>query len=87
MRMADVILLVAQLELTSLRNVVRMLHTLGNEEGLGDKVKVIVNRVGSDDSDITLAKGGGNDRPADLLADAQRLPARCSAPAMPACRC
>ncbi|HYT88631.1 MAG TPA: response regulator, partial [Gemmataceae bacterium] len=28
MRMADVILLVAQLELTSLRNVVRMLHTL-----------------------------------------------------------
>src|SRR5262249_5508362 len=29
MRMADVILLVAQLELTSLRNVVRMLHTLG----------------------------------------------------------
>ncbi len=39
MRMADVILLVAQLELTSLRNVVRMLHTLGNEEGLGDKVQ------------------------------------------------
>src|SRR4029077_395913 len=35
MRMSDVILLIAQLELTSLRNVVRMLHTLGNEEGLG----------------------------------------------------
>jgi pilus assembly protein CpaE len=56
MRMSDVILLVAQLELTSLRNAVRMLHTLGNEEGLGDKVKVIINRVGSDDCDITLAK-------------------------------
>ena len=56
MRMSDVILLVAQLELTSLRNAVRMLHTLGNEEGLGDKVKLIINRVGSDDCDITLAK-------------------------------
>ncbi len=56
MRMSDVILLVAQLELTSLRNVVRMLHTLGNEDGLGDKVKVVVNRVGSEDGEITLKK-------------------------------
>src|SRR5262249_23542187 len=56
MRMSDVILLVTQLELTSLRNAVRMLHTLGQEERVGDKVKVIVNRVGSDDCDITLAK-------------------------------
>ncbi len=56
MRMSDVILLVAQLELTSLRNVVRMLHTMGNEEGLGEKVKVIINRVGSEEGDITLKK-------------------------------
>jgi pilus assembly protein CpaE len=56
MRMSDVILLVAQLDLTSLRNVVRTLHTLNQEEGLGPKVKVILNRVGSDDGDITLAK-------------------------------
>jgi pilus assembly protein CpaE len=56
MRMSDVILLVAQLELTSLRNVVRMLHTLGNEEGLGEKVKVVINRVGSEEGDITLKK-------------------------------
>jgi pilus assembly protein CpaE len=56
MRMSDVILLIAQLELTSLRNAVRMLHTLGNEDGLGDKVKLVINRVGSDDCDITLAK-------------------------------
>jgi pilus assembly protein CpaE len=56
MRMSDSILLVAQLELTSLRNAVRMLHTLGNEEGLGDKVKVVINRVGSEDCDISLAK-------------------------------
>jgi pilus assembly protein CpaE len=55
MRACDVILLVAQLELTSLRNVVRMLHTL-DEEGLGEKVKVVVNRVGSEEGDITLKK-------------------------------
>src|SRR5262249_43812108 len=56
MRMSDAVLLVAQLELTSLRNVVRMLHTLGNEDGLGEKVKVIVNRVGSEEGDISLKK-------------------------------
>jgi pilus assembly protein CpaE len=56
MRMADVILLVAQLELTSLRNVVRMLHTLGTEDGLGEKVKVVINRVGSEDGEISLKK-------------------------------
>jgi pilus assembly protein CpaE len=56
MRMADVILLIAQLELTSLRNVVRMLHTLGTEDGLGDKVKVVINRVGSEDGEISLKK-------------------------------
>lgn len=56
MRMADVVLLVAQLELTSLRNVVRMLHTLGSEEALAEKVRVVVNRVGSEDCDITLKK-------------------------------
>ncbi len=56
MRMADVILLVAQLELTSLRNVVRMLHALGSEEGLGEKVKVVLNRVGCAETEITLAK-------------------------------
>ncbi len=57
LRMADVILLVAQLELSSLRNVVRMLMTLGTEEGLSDKVKVIINRVGSTlEGDISLKK-------------------------------
>jgi len=37
LRMADVILLVAQLDLTSLRNVVRMLLTLGADEGTGEQ--------------------------------------------------
>jgi pilus assembly protein CpaE len=56
MRMADIVLLVAQLELTSLRNVVRMLHTFSSEEALAEKVRVVVNRVGSEDCDITLKK-------------------------------
>jgi pilus assembly protein CpaE len=55
LRMADVILLTAQLELSSLRNVVRMLLTLGNDEQLRDKVKVVLNRVGQE-ADITLRK-------------------------------
>ena len=55
LRMADVILLVAQLELTSLRNVVRMLLTLGNDEALANKVQIVLNRVGSD-NDISLKK-------------------------------
>lgn len=56
MRMSDTVILVAQLELTSLRNVVRMLHTMDKEEGLGEKVKVVMNRVGADDGDITMEK-------------------------------
>jgi pilus assembly protein CpaE len=53
--MADVILLVSQLELTSLRNTVRILLTLGTDPALGDKVRVVLNRVGSD-ADIGLKK-------------------------------
>jgi pilus assembly protein CpaE len=56
MRMADVILVVAQLELTSLRNVVRMTHALKAEDGLGEKVKVVLNRVGAPDCEISLKK-------------------------------
>jgi pilus assembly protein CpaE len=48
LRMSDVIILVAQLELSSLRNVVRLLLSLGNDQALADKVRVVLNRVGSD---------------------------------------
>ncbi len=48
LRMADTILLTAQLELSSLRNVVRIIHLLGSEDNLAEKVRVVVNRVGSD---------------------------------------
>jgi pilus assembly protein CpaE len=58
MRMADIILMVAQLELSSLRNVVRIMMTLNNEDGLSNKVKIVLNRVGCDffDGAISLKK-------------------------------
>lgn len=56
LRMSDAVLLVAQLDLTCLRNVVRMLHTFGAEEGLQEKIKTVINRSGMDDCEITLKK-------------------------------
>ena len=55
LRMADVILVIAQLELSSLRNVVRLLMTLGSDEALAHKVQVVLNRVGMD-TEIALKK-------------------------------
>lgn len=55
LHMADVILLVAQLELSSLRNVVRMMPTLESNPAIGEKVHIVLNRVGSD-GEITLKK-------------------------------
>jgi pilus assembly protein CpaE len=48
LRMSDTVLMTAQLELSSLRNVVRLMHCLGGEIGVADKMKVILNRVGCD---------------------------------------
>jgi pilus assembly protein CpaE len=58
LRLADMILLVAQLELSSLRNVVRMVHTLSNEENFGEKIRLVMNRVGSEfiEDGISLKK-------------------------------
>jgi pilus assembly protein CpaE len=59
LRMSSLILLVAQLELSSLRNVVRLIHSLSLEGDLGDKIRVVVNRAGmelSDDDGITVKK-------------------------------
>ncbi|VTR91724.1 response regulator receiver protein : Response regulator receiver protein OS=Pirellula staleyi (strain ATCC 27377 / DSM 6068 / ICPB 4128) GN=Psta_2077 PE=4 SV=1: Response_reg: AAA_31 [Gemmata massiliana] len=58
LRMADVIMLVAQLELSSLRNVVRLIHCMSGEEGLADKIRVVINRQGSDsvEEGISLKK-------------------------------
>ncbi|WP_088254922.1 AAA family ATPase [Fimbriiglobus ruber] len=50
LRMADMIVLVAQLELSSLRNVVRLIHWMSSlpDENLAEKVRVVVNRVGAE---------------------------------------
>lgn len=58
LRMADQILLVAQLELASLRNVVRLIHCLSAEDDLADKIRVVINRQGADtvEEGISLKK-------------------------------
>jgi len=56
LQMADHILLVTQLDLPCLRNVVRLLMSLAEMDGLDKKVKVIVNRVGLEAGQISLKK-------------------------------
>jgi pilus assembly protein CpaE len=58
LRLSDMILLVTQLELSSLRNVVRMVHTLSAEGDLGDRIRVVVNRAGAENMEdgITIKK-------------------------------
>jgi pilus assembly protein CpaE len=48
LRMADLILLTSQLELTSIRNAVRILHNMKDGEDMSPKVRMVLNRVGSD---------------------------------------
>jgi pilus assembly protein CpaE len=55
MQSSDTIVMVTQLDLPSLRNVVRMSQFL-DEQGLGDKIRIIVNRIGLEDSQISLSK-------------------------------
>lgn len=56
LEMATHILLVTQLDLPCLRNVVRLMTSFGEMEGIADKVKIVVNRVGLDSGQITLKK-------------------------------
>jgi pilus assembly protein CpaE len=53
MQMSDHLLIVTQLDLPCLRNIVRILTSLENHEGLSNRVKVIVNRVGLDKAQIS----------------------------------
>jgi pilus assembly protein CpaE len=55
MQVSDVTLLVTQLDLPCLRNVVRMLQFLDERE-LSSHLKVVVNRVGLADAQISLSK-------------------------------
>ncbi len=54
--MSDVILVVVQLELNCLRNTARLIRLLHQFDGLADRVKLVVNRSGSIDSEISLKK-------------------------------
>lgn len=56
LQVANHVLLVAQLDLPCLRNVVRLLMSLGEMENLSDKIKVVVNRVGLESGAISLKK-------------------------------
>jgi Flp pilus assembly protein, ATPase CpaE len=55
MEISNHILVVTQLDLPCLRNVVRINQFL-DEQGLGEKIRVIVNRVGLGDTQISLGK-------------------------------
>lgn len=50
------VLLVTQLDLPCLRNVVRLMLSFNEIEGLKEKVRIIVNRVGLDSGQISLKK-------------------------------
>ncbi|HTQ38685.1 MAG TPA: response regulator [Pirellulales bacterium] len=56
LEMATDVLLVTQLDLPCLRNVVRLMMSFGEIEGLKEKVKIIINRVGLDAAQISLKK-------------------------------
>ncbi len=56
LEMANDVLLVTQLDLPCLRNVVRLMMTFGEMEGLKDKIKIIVNRAGLENGEISVKK-------------------------------
>jgi len=56
MEASDAILLITQLDLPSLRNVVRLLQFFDQQETLAEKVRVVVNRLGLQDTQISLSK-------------------------------
>jgi len=56
LELAQQILLVTQLDLPCLRNVVRLLMSFGETDGLKDKVKIVVNRAGLEAGQISLKK-------------------------------
>ena len=53
---ATQILLVTQLDLPCLRNAVRLMTSFNQMEGLADKVKIVINRVGLEAGQITIKK-------------------------------
>jgi pilus assembly protein CpaE len=56
MQLANRVLLVTQLDLPCLRNVVRLLMSFEEIDGLSEKVEIVVNRAGLDSGQISLKK-------------------------------
>jgi pilus assembly protein CpaE len=56
MELSDRVLLVTQLDLSCLRNVVRVTQFLEHFPGVKDKVEIVVNRMGLEDGDISMNK-------------------------------
>ena len=56
LRAADQILMVTQLDLPCLRNMVHLLVSLEEYEGLAEKLKIVVNRAGLESGQISLKK-------------------------------
>jgi pilus assembly protein CpaE len=54
--MADVILMVIVLDLTCLRNTARLLNLFKQFDGMAERVRLVVNRAGAIDSEISLKK-------------------------------
>ena len=56
LELSDVSLLVTQLDLPCLRNVVRLMQYFEQREGLTQKIKIVINRQGLEDTQISLGK-------------------------------
>jgi pilus assembly protein CpaE len=56
MEVSDSVLVVTQLDLPCLRNAVRLMQFFDQNETLAEKIKIVVNRLGLEDSQISLAK-------------------------------
>lgn len=56
MEVSDRVLLISQLDLSCLRNVIRILQFLDHYPSIRAKVEIVVNRVGLEDCDISLNK-------------------------------
>jgi len=56
MAAADTVLLIAQLNVSSLRNVARVFKALETIDGMAEKVKVVLNRTGARDQSISVER-------------------------------
>ena len=71
--LSDVILVVIQLDLICLRNTSRLIALFRQFDGLAERVKLVVNRSGSLESEISREEGRRDPEDARLLADTQRV--------------